>query len=489
MAQHNFNTMRLPPTKKASSYLKHDWSAEEKSFKNGISDFQKRISPCNEPLENPCYVYKPEENVPVQVPATQGVAKGPEKKCEIPKDESTRSVESGNVRLNSATLPTLRREVKVTQDPLDPFAAPIANPPKQNKASDDFFDIEQAAPAAAPSLPPTKPSSKVVDPFDDFVAPAPKAPAKPVPPPETKKPMNLSESLTKVCESVIKHNESAHGTCDVPKPRVDKVVEEIVKEEDAKVIASCVAATEDSLFPSDSPLRADFTPAELENLDLARFNKIRKTVMRMLEEAPNHDLKKLTWNIGEDYKVEMDLDPHRENPNILSQKIIQIQAQRDSLYGEALRVNPVYDSFKGAEKYLRETAIDCSTRKSAESRMAHIKMLLPEFYVRLNAIERAKDNIDKALERLTGQYDCISRLVTTLQQKIKIGEISRGAAPWEEAAEIKVPVVPKSSEDDDMVNRSMSQPLPVKKFNNMETFDPSVKTVKKNSQARGFTDF
>lgn len=449
--------MRKPPTRKASSYLKQDWSAEEKAFKDGIPEFQRSVSPCNTPMDNPCYAYKPEEKIEVQAPAEKGVAKEPEKMCEIKKDERTAPVESANVRIDSATQPTLRRDVKVLEDPLDPFSVPTITAPKnEEKMSDDFFDAEQPKQSAA-TLSPTKLSSKAVDPFEDFVAPAPKVtPTKQAEPVEAKKPERA-----------------------VP----------------ASVIAVSAALTKlspakEDEFPKDSPLHAELTPAEMDGLDVERFNTIRRTVQRMLDGAPNHDLTKLTWNI-DDYAVEMDLDPHRENPNILSQKIVEIQAMRDSLWSEALKVSPVYDSFKGAEKYLKEVAIDCSTRSSGERRLAHIKALLAEFYVRLNAIERAKYNVDKALERLGGQYDCISRLVTTLQQKIKIKEISRGAAPWEEAAEIKAPAKPAvtSTEDDDMVNRSMSQPLAVKKFNNMETFDPTNKPAAKKANKSGFTDF
>jgi hypothetical protein len=194
----------------------------------------------------------------------------------------------------------------------------------------------------------------------------------------------------------------------------------------------------------------------------------------------------------------MDMDYLRGNPNVLTEKLLEIQSKRDSLYVNTLRLTPLSASFKHAGEYLIEAGIICTDASSKEKRESQVKNALPEFWVRNSYVSRTKTQVDRAFEQLAWQFDTISRLITIAQMNNKIGNIARGELPFEPKEEVpfdppytespkpeaKQQNTPVGNVDDNFVNRSMSQPLnSSKKFENLESFVSGTKPAKKTNQS------
>jgi hypothetical protein len=232
----------------------------------------------------------------------------------------------------------------------------------------------------------------------------------------------------------------------------------------------------------------------------------------MLARLPDFDLDSLMNTLGE-YSVNLDLDYLRENPHILSDRLLEIQAKRDALFAATLRLTPLVSSMKSAYNYYMDVGISCSTESSKDKRMSQIMKAIPQFLVRFSDVNRTKESVDHTFQHLEGQYECISRLITVYQIKNKVGDISRGAMPYvpreehpfdppyrnivtgeiTEAPAPKIQPIPESialtgkaptiTADDDFVNRSMSQPVNGKKFENLESFVSGTKPAKKTTNS------
>lgn len=246
------------------------------------------------------------------------------------------------------------------------------------------------------------------------------------------------------------------------------------------------AVATDPFDTSDVPAKPASNDA-MDGFDTARFNQMMATINRMLAGLPNVDLDKILNSLGE-FSVCLDLDHLRENPSVLTDKLLEIQAKRDTLHAQTLQLTPLHHSMKHAADYFESVGVNCSVASSKEKRLAQLKFYEPNFWIRLSNVNRTKATVDQTFLHLEGQYECISRLITGYQIKNKIGEISRGDIPFDppykpamhlsqpqpQVIPKPAPVTgtpPKTDAPDDLLTRSLSQPAAGQtKFENLETF-------------------
>ena len=169
-------------------------------------------------------------------------------------------------------------------------------------------------------------------------------------------------------------------------------------------------------------------PVAEQAVDKEKFGRVEQVVDAMLAGLPNVDLDATLSKMG-DYSVCLDLDHLRGKPYILSDKLMEIQAKRDSLNSVILQLTPLYHSMKGAAEYFSTVGIDCFPGSSREKRLAELKCATSDFWVRWMKVLRTNETAEATFKHLEGQYECISRLITCVQNKI--GEISRGEKPWD----------------------------------------------------------
>lgn len=473
----SFEELRDRPAPKANG-LRTDWSVEENRYEMGLADFVKSIEEGNSVLEDPPYVYDPEKIPKPEVVVKPEVPKPPENKPKIVQDEPAHAVECNIVRgadVASSTIqpprPAQQESVLNTKsiDPFDDDDETTPSKPQDNSNSgDDFFDslsnplqLEQPKKSAAPQAPADvkKTAAKVIDPFEEQVAELPKTPAKPDPAP---------------------------SSAPVSAPAVQ-----------ATGSTEKVQAVKPVVSAASKPHGVSKHAAEaMEGFDFERFEQVMETVNRITDGLPRVELARIMNSVGE-YAVSLELDHHREDPNVLSDRLCEIQGKRDSLHALTLYLTPLVYSMKQAADYLESAGINCSIASSKEKRISQIKLQEPDFYVRYSDVLRTSETVDKTFMQLDGQYECISRCITLLQIKAKLGEVSRGEVPFDPPYRtIPTPAAtpapqgtvasgkpPQKTADDDFLNRQFSQPVSnsSKKFENLESFKSGMKGDKKTT--------
>lgn len=501
----SFDELREKPRPKTSG-LRSDWSAEENKFRDGHQNFIQCIEVGNPVLASPRYVFDPKKCDAEPVDGKQVRGEIPKKSPTV-QDQPASTVELADVRgpnVASSTIQPARplhQEYVLSTPNSDPFdsdpfeeknslnkgneSASKSNKPENyaKKSDDDFFDtlVEQSKKPAAAPAPMKKAAADVLD--DLFSSPpkvtsSPASAASPSPPPPT---------------PAVATTAPATETAQPAKPA-------------APTSAPAGAAHGDNISKEKTPSiqGADvfgIEPLHLEGFDLERFKKISDTAAEMLEGCPNIDLDFLMNSLGE-FSICLDLDHLRENPQLLTDRLLEIQSKRDSLHAQILRLTPIKISMKSAAEYIETAGLDCSSASSKEKRLAQIMSLIPKFWVRVSRVNRTSANVESTFEHLAAQYECISRLITGYQIKLKIGEITRGAEPYTERPSIPFdppyrisppqspPPTPKApptaSVNDDFLNRSMSQPATGSgagtKFKNLESFNSGVKPAKKTTE-------
>ena len=181
--------------------------------------------------------------------------------------------------------------------------------------------------------------------------------------------------------------------------------------------------------------------------------------------------------------MDISLDHMRERHNILNSKLVEIQGKRDSLYPVMLRIAPVEVAMKHAGEYIESAGMDCSSGSSREKRLAHVMTAIPEFWIRNAKVKRTAAAVEVAFKHLEGQYECISRLITALQIKAKIGEISRGENLFEDKS---VSEQPRENEQaaKAIVAEQPVQPGDAEKYAALDRFDPT-RAVASNGPSGG----
>lgn len=464
----SFDDMREKPQPKNFG-LRTDWSLEEKRFQDGLKDFHESIAISNSVQEDPPYRYDPEKIIKPEVIADKEVPKQPEKSSKKVQDEANVSVESVTVQrsnVDSLTIQPMRptQQESVLSKNSDPFDDVIIskNSPENYMANDDLFgDFEQPKKPAAKETTPTKVLKPVED-FEDFIPPKPSTPA-PAANPIVSPPTPVAS---------ISVAAPAASSAPSAKPTVC---------ENANVH---VGAAQAELSIKSNPME-DFTkfqipkPGNLEGFDYVGFAAVCETVLLMLRGCPNLDLDYLQNNLGE-YSVNLNLDHYRERPHILADCLLAIQAKRDSLHAESLRLTPLKVSFKHAAEHIETAGLDCSSESSKEKRSAQLHRVIPEFWVRYARVDTCCVLVEKTFMHLEGQYECISRLITFQQMQNKIGNISRGEMPYEPVPAAPALKIPDTN--DELINRSLSEPLGhTKNFSNLESFASGTKPVRKTT--------
>ena len=215
--------------------------------------------------------------------------------------------------------------------------------------------------------------------------------------------------------------------------------------------------------------KADTKGGEFDN---ERFAKVLATVDRMLERLVNVDLDYLLVSL-KDYSVTWDVDHLRERPNVVTDKLLEIQAKRTSLFAVTYHVIPVYYAMKRAADYITDAGIECSTASNREKRQAQVLFATADFWVRFARVVSTKEAIDYTIKHLDQQYECISRLISGWQVQNKIGEISRGALPFEPDGSFQ-PQQPQAPAPSVPTQQPVApQGLNNDKFRQLETFDPT----------------
>lgn len=472
-------------------YLKTDWSAEDKVFRDGLAHFRESIA-----LGNP--IVAPQENEkigePQPVPAKRfvlDVEDHPEKVDAIEKDQTVQPVESstvGNVGSPIIGSPQLAVSERALEE------SNLPTKPSGNSAEDldDFFGGSEAKPAAKPSAKPAAPSKPIqstTDEDDLFGAPI----------------------------SGIEADEM--------KPEPAKPTLEPAKASKPEVKAPLAAAPAITPTPTAAPAKKEESeePMEmaLEGFGLEEFKPIQDTVNELLASTKKADLD-LIVNELPNYAVEMSLDSFRKNPDILSDKIIQVQAKQDSLHALMMMIGPELSTLIEAWDYIDKVGQNFSNASNREKRAAQAKILMKDLWERFVMVKRVHQSLDKAYKHLESQFNMLSRLITCSQDRNR--EVSRGAVPFEPSFDVAAevakqvsaamgkmapahgkhnnvnenvgpdPDAPKISEGemaDDMFNVDMSQPLVSKKYKGMPEFPKNAgKLAQRDDKMKiGITDF
>jgi hypothetical protein len=183
--------------------------------------------------------------------------------------------------------------------------------------------------------------------------------------------------------------------------------------------------------------------------------------------------------------VDLKLDPTREDVQALSRMITELEMKRDALYGKLMLLQEHADALKHATDWITKVGPGYSQAKNEQARLAEIKMLTADVWLRHALVDRVHSSFDEAYSHLGRQMDAISRLVTCDQNRLKHMEMRRGMAPhddtppWEDPkpkaqhSPRTLPPTEKDSEEGEdkgeLFNQKMSQPLDPKKYKDLQS--------------------
>lgn len=475
-------------------YLQTDWSAEDKQFQDGLAHFKHSIALAN-PVVATYEDESQEKNIEPQAIAPQGVAaiavNAQKKSAEPVKDQRVRSVESG-----------------IVENPLrGDLTALHGNDSLEGLAVPERALKEQHLPTAKTGSP--------ADELDDFFGvetkPAAKPPAKATP--AAKPPEPDPFDTTPVSGIEVAADDAKKSA---PPKAGSKSVEDI----ESKIHAMA------TFPPPEGDDDEASEPAAMEGFDLDSFKGIQTAVDDLLSSAKKVDVDAIVNELP-NYAVQLDLDHYRKNPDVLSDKIIQVQAKRDSLNALMMKVGPELSTLIDAWDYVEDVGLAYSNASNREKRAAQAKILMKGLWARFVLVKRLHQSLKQADGNLEGQFNTLSRLITCSQDRNR--EVSRGAMPFEmrgEAmaeivAEVKRqmsammapngsngrtfelnvneqvkpdPAAPKITEKEmgnDLFNEDMSQPLTSKKYSGMPEFPKNAQKLaqRDDKMKLGIIDF
>lgn len=423
-------------------FLRSDWSAEEKNFEDGKSAFLIGAGIANT-VKFPEYDFCA-ENKKTEIVAVADVANSTENNSKINQGSGTSSVVSSYVPAQKCGQDQVTSEVSVLS--VVPSVVPatkessvlsedifgeVAKPKIESFLDDDFFS-DNSQSSAKPSVkaedsepfvvPPPKPKETAIDPLEEIFGETPKSTS-----------LVKSQSVANVSSNEI--------AC--------PVVVQIDNSHDAEA---------------------------MEGFNMQRFEKVRATAQQMLDWLPQQDLSSI-MNSLPNYVAELNLDYLREHQNELTDKLMEVQSKRDSLHAVVVRVTPAFYNSKSAADYFTTAGLDCSTASSKDKRVAQIKFVIPEFWINHAKIIATMETVQKVFDHLAGQYECISRLITGWQTKMKISDIARGEEAYEE------PVVKRHVlVDSESAHFDMSQPISAPKAPKFESCQSFANVAKQSSK-------
>ena len=409
-----------PHPKVITGGLRKNWDEEERVFASVAPLFSRKIAPANTRQREVLYVF---ESEPEPVKLAEKSLENPAAEAGKPKNFVESSIVGGHHKIGP---PTMQPESE-SEEPM----STTPNTPKDD-ILDDILGVSEtkAEPKVASS--PTPARADGADVFDFDTSPKP----------------------------------AALQSADPPK----------AKDLDTEISAqmSAVAAEVRASKKSESAPKMKTETKEGE-FDNEKFAKVLATVDRMLERTVNVDLDYLLATL-KDYVVTWEVDHLRERPNVVTDKMLDIQAKRTSLFAVTYHVIPAYYAMKHAADYITDAGIECSTASNREKRQAQVLFATADFWVRFAKVVSTKETIDYTIKLLDQQYECVSRLISGWQVQNKIGEISRSGLPFEPSVEPQQPQQMQAPAPSAPTQRPVApQGLTSDKFKQLESFDPTKK--------------
>lgn len=369
------------------NWFRTGWDDEEARYGSGLSAFQESLSAVFPALD--------------EFPYGLEVSEKSEKKEEKIAGAQSVTVESsivcppmgGSDKMPEPTKPEMKMPV---QEP-DPFDAYSSQP-----------SPAQLQPAETPQEPPVlQTAAPVEDPF-------------------------FEELSRQAKESKVAKPVETVPAAASPKGGTELPIREPKREEPKSAAAGQVKTAQP---------QAPKEPALFDDFDEALFKKVKGIVDKIMSGLPTVDMPRILASLP-NYAVRLEFDHYRENPDIVGEKLVQVQAMRDSLFALTSQLTAVYYSAKSAADYLSQAALVCSSASSREKRLAQIKLADSEFWVKYAEICRTYESVQQTFDFMNQQYEAISRMITILQIRLRVDDISRGTVPFDSGQYSAKPLPP-----------------------------------------------
>jgi hypothetical protein len=418
-----FSDLR-PKSAVLQRFLRSDWTEQEKKFHDNITHYLSAIA-----VGNPEIHGKKLEGQPV---GTQGVAvsrENPSKKEEGVAPARCVELTAANAKSVKAERPTIPMTPTTPTNDLEDFFAPSSKPAKQEE----------------------KPKAPEADPFDfapaeqtKWVPPEPKTPTSS---PSTSLDSEIASQMAAVREEVKTSKKKSE-----PEPE---------KSQDK---------------PQEKPL---------DGFDFGEFKEVQDVISNILAKVKRSDIDSIVKMIPQ-FAVHMKLDRFAETPAVISQAIVEVQHQLDSVHDQLMDTGPESQALGGAWDYLGDVGMAYSTASNREKRMAQAKIVMRDLWKRYIEVKTVHAALEKTYRHLQIQFDTLSRLITCEQER-RAREIGRGPLPFDGPYQ-RVPEAPAAP---------VPQPAPepqrtagenaalAEKYASLDSFPKGVKATRKDKEEKG----
>lgn len=227
---------------------------------------------------------------------------------------------------------------------------------------------------------------------------------------------------------------------------------------------------------ADSPKKPDV----LKGFDFDGYKSVQVTVERMMSKVTRIDLEHLSDQLDE-YEVELDLDSEREIPDIVRNKMIEVQAKLDSVGQILKRLVPYAEAVEEAWDYVKDTGILYAQASSREKRVAQVKLVEKARWQEYAESSRLKKSYENRFKELRQQWETLSRLITADQNRtLYLKNVQRGELPLSETKpSVSGPVrAPEPEvEDKNVFDAKKNEPLDPEKFDHLESMPKKAKDL------------